>query len=147
MEKDPEKEFRDLVDEERYQEMQALGIDPDEKPSFPSLGEMVREGVKAVQGTKESEGFIEGCYTMSEIPGRKISRALGLVEYTIKGISSDAPNESREIFQNLLEVARRRGANAVVNVRLASGSYGRGTGGSMYEDTYIVAYGDAVVLE
>lgn len=95
-------------------------------------------------GPEATAGIIEGCYSLSEVPGRKITKALGLVEYTVKGIAGDAPNASEGIFKALLSVAKKLGANAVVNVRLAIGPYQQQ--GSGWQVTYVIAYGDAVVL-
>ena len=102
-------------------------------------------GLFGMGGSNHSSGFIEGCYTMHEVPGKTRSRALGLIEYTQKGIAGDIPKLSEDIFQGLLTAAKKRGANAVVNVRIMSGSYQEQD--SQWEVTYIVAYGDAVILE
>lgn len=96
-------------------------------------------------GPEESAAIIEGCYTLQEIPGRRITKSLGLIEYTKKGIAGDIPKISDEIFRSLFSAAKERGANAVVNVRLVSGSYH--AQGSQWEVTYVVAYGDAVIAE
>jgi len=96
-------------------------------------------------GSEESAALIDGCYTLGEIPGKKIARALGIIKYAKKGISGDVPRISDGIFKNLLSAARDKGANAVVNVRLVSGSYQ--AKGSAWIVTYIIAYGDAVIVE
>ncbi|ENC9558322.1 heavy metal-binding domain-containing protein [Aeromonas hydrophila] len=96
-------------------------------------------------GPEESAALIEGCYTLQEIPGKRIIKSLGLIEYTKKGIAGDAPKISNEIFHSLFLTAKEKGANAVVNVRLVSGSYH--AQGSQWEVTYVVAYGDAVIAE
>lgn len=82
---------------------------------------------------------------MYDIPGRKISRNLGLIEYTQKGIAGDMPKVCEGIFRGLLDAAKDKGANAVVNVRVIAGSYQQQ--GSQWEVTYVVAYGDAVILD
>ena len=71
-------------------------------------------------------------------------QALGLVEFTQKGIAGDAPKVSPSIFRSLLDAAKESGANAVINVRLSTGTYQQQ--GSQWQVTYIIAYGDAVVL-
>lgn len=48
------------------------------------------------------------------------------------------------IFKGLLEEAELAGGNAVVNVRVVSGTY---TKAPDFLTTYVVAYGDAVRLE
>ncbi|MFM5467773.1 heavy metal-binding domain-containing protein [Aeromonas veronii] len=100
-------------------------------------------GLFGLSGPEESSALIEGCYTLQEIPGRKITKSLGLIEYTKKGIAGDIPKISDEIFRSLFSAAKEKGANAVVNVRLVSGSYH--AQGSQWEVTYVVAYGDAVI--
>lgn len=90
-------------------------------------------------------GIVEGCYSLSEVPGRKITKVIGLVEYTINEIDGGDVNRLSEgIFKSLLSIAEKLGANAVVNVRLTTGSYQQL--GSGWISTYIIAYGDAVVL-
>ncbi len=39
-------------------------------------------GFFGMGGPEESAALIEGCYTLPEIPGHKITKSLGLVEYT-----------------------------------------------------------------
>lgn len=90
-------------------------------------------------------GPLEGCYTLAEVPGRRITKSLGLVEYTYGYPLGEMPNGSAGIFEKLLDTARESGANAVVNVRLTTGSYQRQ--GSQMQVTYVVAFGDAVILE
>jgi uncharacterized protein YbjQ (UPF0145 family) len=92
----------------------------------------------------ESASLIEGCTTLTQIPGKEIIKSLGLIEYTKKDIAGDAPKISSGIFESLLIAAQEKGANAVVNVRLMSGSYQ--THGSKLQLTYVIAYGDAVVV-
>jgi uncharacterized protein YbjQ (UPF0145 family) len=76
-------------------------------------------------GPDTSSGLIEGCYTLATVPGRTITKSLGTVQFTKKGLAGDMPDESMGIFQSLLEVAKRAGGNAVINVRLITGSYQR----------------------
>lgn len=101
-------------------------------------------GLFDMGGPEATSALIEGCYAFAEVPGRSITRALGLVEFTQKGIAGDVPELSESIFQSLISAAKERGANAVVNVRLATGSYQKQ--GSEWQVTYVIAYGDAVVL-
>lgn len=96
-------------------------------------------------GPEEGAALIEGCTTLSEIPGRKIINSLGLIEYTKKGVAGDAPRVTRGIFQSLLAAAQEQGANGVVNVRVVAGSYQQQ--GSQWEVSYLIAYGDAIIFE
>lgn len=73
--------------------------------------------------SKETFAFIEGLYTRSDVPGKTISKSYGLVQYTKKGIAGDITKEINEIFQKLFSIAKEKGANAVVNVRMMTGSY------------------------
>ena len=51
MKKEPKREFRDLAEEELYNEMIAMGLDPDEKMSF---GEIVRDATNILRDSKHS---------------------------------------------------------------------------------------------
>jgi hypothetical protein len=101
-------------------------------------------GFLGLGGSDSSAALIGGCYSAGEVPGRSVVRALGLVEFTQKGIAGDAPKVSPSIFRSLLDAAKESGANAVINVRLSTGTYQQQ--GSQWQVTYIIAYGDAVVL-
>ena len=94
---------------------------------------------------KETASIISDCYTRSDVPGRTIEKSIGLVQYTKKGIAGDIPSEIDGLFQSLSQMAREKGANAVVNVRMTTGSYHQQ--GSQWEVTYIVVYGEAVILK
>lgn len=97
-------------------------------------------------GTPEdTASHISDCYTRSDVPGRAIETSIGLVQYTKKGIAGDVPNEIDGIFQSLTQIAKEKGANAVVNARITTGSYHQQ--GSQWEVTYIIAYGEAVILK
>ncbi len=93
---------------------------------------------------EHSSALIEGCYAIGEVPGRRVTEALGLVQFTKKGIAGEVPNVSADIFASLRDVAEECGANAVINVRVIAGSYQQY--GSGWFVTYLIAYGDAVVL-
>lgn len=86
---------------------------------------------------------ISDCYTMSEVPSRTIEKSLGLVQYTEKGIRIDITDKIDNILQSLLQIAREKGANAVVNVRITTGTYSES---EEWVATYIIAYGEAVIL-
>jgi len=88
---------------------------------------------------------IEGCYTLDKIPGRTIEKDIGLVQYTQKNIAGDVVKISDDIFQGLLKMAQEAGGNAVINVRLVTGSY-KPMVSRFEQATYVIAYGDAVVL-
>jgi hypothetical protein len=101
-------------------------------------------GLFGIGGPETSAALIEGCYSLAEVPGRPVVQALGLVQFTQKGVAGNMPAESKSIFASLVAAARERGANAVINVRLTTGTYQQQ--GSQWNVTYVVAYGDAVVL-
>ena len=102
-------------------------------------------GLFNIGSPESSSDLIAGCSSGSEVPGRRITKGLGLVEFTRKGLAGDMTEEVSGLFHALFEAAQERGANAVVNVRLASGSYQKQ--GSQFLVTYVVAFGDAVVVE
>lgn len=96
-------------------------------------------------GPESTSDLIEHCYSGTEVPGKNVTKALGLVQYTQKGLAGDMPENSVRIFQSLHKYATELGANAVINVRLTSGSYQK-QGSGQYV-TYVIAFGDAVILE
>ncbi len=98
-----------------------------------------------IGGPEETTTLIEGCYTLSAVPGKNIVKSFGLIEHTMKNIDGNAPKKIEAVFNNLLAAAKKKGANAVVNLQLVTGSYERQ--GSKWIATYIIAYGDAVVVE
>ena len=102
-------------------------------------------GLFGIGTPKESASIISGCYTRSDVPGRTIEKSIGLVQYTKKGIAGDVTSEIDGVFQSLLQVAREKGANAIVNVRMTTGAYQQQ--GSQWEVTYFVVYGEAVILK
>ncbi|EHN4672443.1 heavy metal-binding domain-containing protein [Escherichia coli] len=74
----------------------------------------------------------------------RILKNFGLVKATTAEISGKYYNEDDELLSALLSEASQMGANAIVNFQYISGSYNTGNG---YFATYIIATGDAVVLE
>lgn len=96
-------------------------------------------------GSKCSSALVEGCYTTVQVPCKKIVKNIGLVEYNQKGITGDIPKCCESIFKSLLETAKEKGGNAVINVQLTTGSYQQQ--GSGWIVSYVIAYGDAVILE
>ncbi|HFE0750544.1 TPA: heavy metal-binding domain-containing protein [Escherichia coli] len=74
----------------------------------------------------------------------KIVKKFGLIKATTAEISGKYYNEDDELLSALLSEASKMGANAIVNFQYISGSYNTGNG---YFATYIIATGDAVVLE
>ena len=74
----------------------------------------------------------------------RIVKNFGLIKATTAEISGKYYNEDDELLSALLSEATKMGANAIVNFQYISGSYNTGNG---YSATYIIATGDAVVLE
>ncbi|EFK2819254.1 heavy metal-binding domain-containing protein [Escherichia coli] len=74
----------------------------------------------------------------------RIVKNFGLIKATTAEISGKYYNEDDELLSALLSEASKMGANAIVNFQYISGSYNTGNG---YFATYIIATGDAVVLE
>ncbi|HAP0164028.1 TPA: heavy metal-binding domain-containing protein [Escherichia coli] len=74
----------------------------------------------------------------------RIVKNFGLIKATTAEISGKYYNEDDELLSALLSEASKMGANAIINFQYISGSYNTGNG---YFATYIIATGDAVVLE
>ncbi|CAD5740559.1 TPA: hypothetical protein J1052_002415 [Escherichia coli] len=74
----------------------------------------------------------------------RIIKNFGIVKATTAEISGKYYNEDDELLSALLSESSRIGANAIVNFQYTSGSYNTGNG---YFATYIIATGDAVLLE
>ncbi|EPJ2545234.1 heavy metal-binding domain-containing protein [Escherichia albertii] len=74
----------------------------------------------------------------------KVIKNFGIVKATTAEISGKYHSEDDELLSVLLSEASKMGANAIVNFQYISGSYNTGNG---YFATYIIATGDAVVLE
>jgi len=88
--------------------------------------------------------IITDCYTRSEVPGRTIEKSLGLVKHREGSykISKDIDG----IFEYFLEKAKENGANAIVNMRMITGS-NQESGKIHIDEVYIIVYGEAVVLK
>lgn len=96
-------------------------------------------------GSSASSGLIEACHTISDVPGFFVERALGVVHVTTKGVAGDSLEQVPNAFSALVAAAKHRGANAVINARLSASSYDQmGSGAHV---SFLVAYGDAVVLK
>ncbi|CDZ80117.1 hypothetical protein BN1013_00622 [Candidatus Rubidus massiliensis] len=91
-----------------------------------------------------SSGYIENCFSTFEIPDKKIIKSFGMVYYTEKHLSGNMPQKTDDIFSGLLSAAKNIGANAVINTKITTGSYQ--AQGSKFIVTYVIAYGDAVIL-
>lgn len=95
-------------------------------------------------GPDGKSSLIQGCYTSSEVPGKKIKRNLGAIQYTQKDVADDLPSVSDAVIKAIMEAARKKGANAVLNMQVVTGSYGVA---NMGVNNFLMVYGDAVVLE
>lgn len=95
---------------------------------------------------KSCSGMIQNCYSLTEIPGKKISKSFGLVYFTQKDLNENILDLTPSLFLGLQEAAKKIGANAVINVKLNSGSYGDGNKFGMRVDSYVIAIGEAVSL-
>lgn len=94
---------------------------------------------------EENSSILENCTTLEHIHGKEIIKSLGLIEYTLKDVEGKVVSDIKAILNCLLQAAIDAGANAVVNVKLVSGSYDKQ--GSQWNSSYIIAYGDAVIAE
>ncbi|EBG1930488.1 TPA: heavy metal-binding domain-containing protein [Salmonella enterica subsp. enterica serovar Java] len=78
-------------------------------------------------------------------PQMKIVKNFGLIKATTAEISAKYHNEDDELLSALLSEATNMGANAIINFRYSSGSYQRN--GAAFVTSYLIATGDAVLLE
>jgi len=92
----------------------------------------------------EDEAFfkINGIYTNNFVPGKDIEKSLGVVTYVKKGVKGDIVKEIESILRKFLRLAREKGADAVINSRITTGTYHEQ--GSKWNVTYIIIYGEAV---
>lgn len=95
-------------------------------------------------GSDSASAHLQNVYTLAEVPGKKAVKAFGLVQYVEKGLAGDMPKKAHAIPEQLWLAAKELGANAVLNMRLVTGSYQQQ--GSQWMVTYVIAYGDAVIL-
>jgi uncharacterized protein YbjQ (UPF0145 family) len=89
--------------------------------------------------------MIEGIYTTSSIPNKKIKKSLGLVSYVKKGIEGDVIDKIEDIYKDFFKLAKEKGANAIINTQLITGTYQQQ--GSGWNSTYIIIYGEAIITE
>lgn len=101
-------------------------------------------GMDLGNGRKENPVAHGACFMSPTVPGKLLKQSFGMIEHTETGIAGDAPKQTNAILTKLLLAANKLGANAVVNVRLTTGTYHAALGGMV---TYLIAAGDAVVLE
>lgn len=80
--------------------------------------------------------------TLSDAPGRKIIKSLGLVQHSICGVRYDDSEDVDSAISALRIKAVQAGGNAVINIKLQTGSHA-----GEFSPTYMIAYGEAVLLE
>jgi len=102
--------------------------------------------------------IIPDCYAGNIVYGKTIKKSIGLIEVKI-GITSKEiakndtetdviQNKIEEALKNLIETAKNNDENAVViNVRITSGSHTTLLNPNNFAKNYIIAYGDAVIVE
>lgn len=96
-------------------------------------------------GMSQTSGtFIENCYVSASVPGKRIVEYKGTIVHTEKAVDGDVTDRNASFFRSLVEQAIKKGANAVVNARIAIGGYQEL--GSNKHKSFVVAYGDAVCL-
>jgi len=62
-------------------------------------------------------------YTNNIIPGKEIKTSLGLISYTKKRIGGNIIDEIDNCFKNFLKLAKDKGADAIINDRIVTGTY------------------------
>ena len=86
--------------------------------------------------------YMKDIYTNNIIPGKEIKTSLGLISYTKKGIGGNIIDEIDNCFKNFLKLAKDKGADAIINARIVTGTYQQQ--GSGWNATYLIIYGEAV---
>lgn len=85
------------------------------------------------------------CFTGSQIPGKNIIRSLGLVSMVTKKVGGNIDKKFKTIVSDFVEKVEGMGGNAVINLRFEVGSYEQN--GSQWMVTYVLTYGEAVVVK
>jgi uncharacterized protein YbjQ (UPF0145 family) len=83
-------------------------------------------------------------YTGSVVPGYTIDSVLGTVQFSKNKIESKVLDDVDFMLETLVSSAKGKGADAVVNFKISSGTYDRG---GNYATSYIIVYGEAVTLK
>ncbi len=90
---------------------------------------------------KETKGLVTGSVVMSKHVGRDLMASVKtLFGGEIKGYTEMLTDARCEAQERMCEVARKRGANSVVNVRFTTSAISQGM-------SEVLAYGTAVVVE
>lgn len=89
--------------------------------------------------------FSNDVFTSSSINGSIIKKNLGMVKVTINNIVGKFENEDELLKNEMLNLVKDKGGNAIINFRIESGSVLNGQPGVFFR--YIIAYGDAVFIE
>jgi uncharacterized protein YbjQ (UPF0145 family) len=94
-------------------------------------------------------------YAGSKVIGKRIIRGLGVISYTKTDvIGGNIIEQTEGIFEGLAAAAKKLDADAVVNVKIVSGTYTANIFKNSLSErmavpntTYLIAYGDAVLTE
>jgi len=81
-------------------------------------------------------------YTNNFVPGKEIEKSLGLITYVKKGIDGNVTDKITDILKKFSKLAEEKGADAVINTRITTGTYQQQ--GSGWNVTYIIVYGEAI---
>lgn len=87
----------------------------------------------------------DSCYCGSTVPGKIITKSLGLMSMVIKGIAGDVTVEIKKLINQFVNHVEELGGNAIINFRIETGTYQQH--GSAWQVTYILLYGEGVVLK
>ncbi|EDP75386.1 heavy metal-binding domain-containing protein [Hydrogenivirga sp. 128-5-R1-1] len=90
-----------------------------------------------------------GIYTLPQPPsGKSVAKTFGLI-YVSETMSSPNRDGAKElvdkVIRKLIREARKKGANALVNVKIEAGSYAYA--GAEWVVLHLIAYGEAVFIE
>jgi len=92
----------------------------------------------------DTSSWTENCYTGGTVENKKIETYLGMIQYTRTDIDVDVKTKISDIFNSLVNNAKEDGADAVINVKMTTGTYQVGTSKTT---TYITVFGEGVVFE
>lgn len=85
------------------------------------------------------------CYLSSTIPGKTITKSLGLTSMVTKRINGNITKEFENLMDKFVKNVENLGGNAIINFQFETGSYQQQ--GSSWVVTYIIMYGEGVVVD
>jgi uncharacterized protein YbjQ (UPF0145 family) len=87
----------------------------------------------------------KNCFLGSNIPGKTITRSLGLTSMVTTGVGENIGKELEKLINDFVKKAEEMGGNAIINFRFETGSYQPLNSG--WGTSYFIIYGEVVVVE